>query len=246
MNLVPRYAYHRMQKITRADGVRHYIDPVTGQWLPSVTTVLDATADKQWLIDWIKSVGKRKAEEIRLEALALGGEMHSYLDHYATGQPRPRGNYLLRAKANRMADAIIDQGLSHVGEIWGAEVMLHASGVYAGTTDLIGLYDGVPAVIDYKTARTLKDPASETMLDYFAQAAAYSLAHNFTFDTKIRMCVILMVDHTGTVVTFKLEGAAFERAIARWEHRVLAYLRLATVKKICANANSVFDNRILA
>jgi genome maintenance exonuclease 1 len=223
MNLVNRYTYRSMERITRDDGVRHYVDPDTGRLLPSVTTVLDATGDQTGLDRWKRRLGPVKAEQIRQESLALGSEMHRYLDHYATGQSRPRGNYLLRERANRMANAIIEHGLAHVSEFWGSEVMLHASGVYAGTTDLIGLYDGVPAIIDYKTARTMKTRKSVSMQNYFDQSSAYALAHNYCFDSQIKTCVILMVDHTGMVKQFILEGREFAQSVMHWERRMLAY-----------------------
>ena len=52
MKLTNPYKYRDMERVTRADGVRHYVDPDTGEHLPSVTTILSATADHKELMEW--------------------------------------------------------------------------------------------------------------------------------------------------------------------------------------------------
>ena len=64
--------------------------------------------------------------------------------------------------------------------------------LYAGTADCIGVYKGLPAIIDFKTAKKLK--RKDWIEDYFLQCSAYANAHNVMFETSISNLVILMVD----------------------------------------------------
>ena len=41
-----------------------------------------------------------------------------------------------------MASVVIDKGFSNLEEIWGSEVVLSYPGLYAGQTDLVGVYQG--------------------------------------------------------------------------------------------------------
>jgi len=60
----------------------------------------------------------------------------------------------------------------------------------AGTVDLVGVYDGKPAVIDYKTSYREKGEAE--IEDYFLQATFYALAHNEMHRTEIDKIVIIL------------------------------------------------------
>ena len=62
--------------------------------------------------------------------------------------------------------------------------------LYAGTTDLVGVYNGKPSIIDYK--QTNKPKKTEWIHDYFIQCAAYAAAHNELFGTDIKQIIILM------------------------------------------------------
>ena len=64
------------------------------------------------------------------------------------------------------------------------------SGLYAGTTDCIGLWNGKLAILDFK--QTNKPKKREWVDDYFCQLTAYAQAHNEMFDTEINTGVILM------------------------------------------------------
>ena len=38
----------------------------------------------------------------------------------------------------------------NLNEIWGTEVTVYYPGLYAGQTDLVGVYDGKAAIVDFK------------------------------------------------------------------------------------------------
>jgi len=124
---------------------------------------------------------------------------HGYEDFTEIGQ-----------KARAMAQVIIDEGLKDIDEIWGSEVHLYYPGKYAGTTDMVGLYKGRPAIIDFK--QTNKPKKREWVQDYLMQLAAYAHAHNKIFDTEIDQGVVLMCSRDLTFQRFELTGEKFVRA----------------------------------
>jgi hypothetical protein len=215
------HEYPTLDRTTAADGTRFYLDPNNGQPLPSVTTILSHTSDKTFLIEWQARVGQRKADAIRDEAAALGTLLHTHMECHIQGIPRPGGNNLARQMATRMADTVIREAFPKLDEVWGYEIPLWYPGLYAGTTDLVGVYDGAPAIMDYKTTKKMK--SRDKITDYFDQTVAYSLAHNEVFGTNIRRGVIFMVARDLEYQTYVLEGAEYDRHEASFLDRVGQY-----------------------
>jgi genome maintenance exonuclease 1 len=212
--------YPVLDRQTADDGVRHYVDP-TGIPLPSVTTILSGTADKEWLKQWREWMGEKRADKIVTEAVNIGTLMHENLECYLEGRERPRGNNLIRQMSRRMADTIINKALTRVDEVWGVEATLYFPQLYAGTSDLVGVYEGAPAIIDFKNARKIRK--RDQIGDYFCQGVAYALAHNYLFDTDIRTVAIFMVTRELQYETFILEGDEFDRKADEWQQRIMAY-----------------------
>ena len=190
--IVERYNYAPLDRTT-IDGKRHYCLP-DGSKVPSVTTILDKTkpAEKvQALQNWKKRVGEQRAQEITTEAANRGTRMHAYLEHYVLQQDmKPLPSNPFAHPSWFMAAEVILKGLGNVDEFWGVEVPLYYSGLYAGTTDCIGLWKGRPAIMDFK--QTNKPKKREWIDDYFLQLAAYAAAHNEMHGTAIDQGVILM------------------------------------------------------
>ncbi len=212
--------YPVLDRHTREDGVRHYIDP-TGVALPSVTTILSETADKQFLIEWMERVGEKAANKARNDGTALGTLVHTHLENYLLGQPRPGGNNLIRQMASRMADQIINRGLPQVDEIWGIEAMLYFPSLYAGTSDLIGVWKGKPAIMDFKNAKKMRK--REDIDDYWCQGTAYAMAHDHLFGTEIETVVIFMVDRELKFETYAIEGDEFYKYSEMYQNRIVEY-----------------------
>jgi genome maintenance exonuclease 1 len=205
-----------MQRVTDSvSGKRYYATP-TGN-LTSVTTILSATGDKTFLEMWKKRVGEVEAERIRTEATRLGSLMHTHLENFIMSIERPTGSNVIRKMARDMSDVIIECGLKHLNEVWGMEEGLYFPSLYAGTADLIGVYRGKPAIIDYKSAKKIKK--EEDIEDYFLQGSAYSLAHNELFGTDISTVVILMVDRDLKFKEFMVTGRTFNKYMDKWLHR---------------------------
>ena len=170
---------------------RHY--EVGKEKLPSVTTVLAETQSqekKDSLESWRQRVGPAVADKIKDDASARGTAMHSILEHYVLGTNKldmtETGNM-----AHGMAEQIIEHGLKNrLSEIWGSEVTLYYPGLYAGATDLVGIYDGVASIVDFKQSN--KPKRREWITDYFTQLGGYAMAHNYVYGTKITQGVNLI------------------------------------------------------
>ena len=124
------------------EGKRHYEIEKTTASLPSVTTILSATESpekREAIAKWKERVGERAAEEVKNTAATRGTAMHSYLEYHIAGQ----GLLDLTEKgveAKQMAQMIIDKGFGDLNEIWGSECVLYYPELYAGQTDLCGVY----------------------------------------------------------------------------------------------------------
>jgi hypothetical protein len=166
---VQKYPYEELSRVAR-NGKRHYETP-DGRSVPSVTTVLSATKDMTHLHAWRKRIGEARAQQISQESANIGTVMHRSLERHVKGEDRTPGSNLVQQKGWAMANIIIENGLSDVSEVWGSEISLYYPELYAGTTDLVGIYKGAPAIMDFKQARKLKK--KEWVEDYFLQLVAY-------------------------------------------------------------------------
>jgi len=217
----PKYKY---EKLTRIEGPSRLYATPDGSRVPSVTTILSATADKTFLIEWKKRVGEAEAQRISTESAGLGTLVHKHIENFIEGVERPPGSTPIHQMARAMSDQVIEKGLPGVDEVWGMEASLYYPGLYAGTTDLCGVYKGKPSIVDHKTAKKMKKP--EWMQDYFIQTTAYALAHNEVHGTDIQQGVLFMVDRENQYQTFIIEGAEFKHYSDLWLQRVEQYYKL--------------------
>ena len=232
--IVQKYNYAPLSRET-IDGKRHYCLP-DGKKVPSVTTILDKTkpADqREALANWKKRVGETKAQEITTEAASRGTRMHAYLEHFVlqTDMKELPSNPFAHPSWFMAAEVIL-QGLQpNVTEFWGTEVPVYYSGLYAGTTDCLGLWKDKPAIMDFKQSNKVKK--REWISDYFIQLAAYAAAHNETHGTDINTGVILMAVQPKLLadgsydkpqyLEFVIEGSEFDYWTDEWMKRVEWY-----------------------
>lgn len=206
------------------EGKRHYCLPDNTK-VPSVTTILDSTKSaekKQALQNWRRSVGEARAQEITTEAASRGTRMHKWLENYVIdGAIKAPGSNPFSKQSHSMANVIITNGLKNVNEYWGVEVPIYYSGLYAGTTDCIAVWNGNPAILDFK--QTNKPKKREYIEDYFLQLAAYALAHNHTHGTDISTGVILMCSANNEYQEFVISADEFEMYTQIWLQRVETY-----------------------
>ena len=203
------------------DGLRTY--DVGNEKLPSVTTILGATqsSEKQAsLARWKASVGEEQATRIKEQAAARGTNMHKHLEAHILGEGyldlTPEGKI-----AKDMSSTIIAKGFNDLQEIWGSEVVVYYPGLYAGATDLVGVYDYEDSIIDFKQSN--KPKRKEWIDDYFLQLGAYAMAHNYVHRTEITQGVILMCTPDNYFQKFQVKGKEFIRYQHQFLERVNKY-----------------------
>ena len=186
---------------------RHY--EVGKEKLPSVTTILSACQSdekKASLAAWKAKMGDKAADKVRDDAAERGTAMHKYLEAHIDGTGL-KDLTQLGVQAETMAHKIIESGLRDLEEVWGQEVTLFYPGLYAGATDVVGIFDGQPAIIDFKQSN--KPKRREWIEDYFEQLGAYCMAHNYVYGTKIQSGIILMCTKDFMFQKFEVSGREF-------------------------------------
>ncbi len=211
------------------NGGRHY--DIGDTKLPSVTTILQATQSpekKAILAKWKQKVGEKKADQIRDDAAARGTVMHRIIEGFVTGDGHadlsPMGQV-----SGIMGQTIFKEGLKgRMDEVWGSEITLYYPDLYAGATDLVGIYEGEEAILDFKQSN--KPKRREWIEDYFTQMAAYAMAHNHVYNTKIQSGVILMCTPGNYFQKFVVKDKEFQQYMWKWVSRV---------DQFCNNCNSI-------
>jgi genome maintenance exonuclease 1 len=216
----PKFTYEKLKRV-EINGKRRYAAP-GGAPVASVTTILGETKDKTHLIAWKKRVGEQKAQEIVTEASGVGTRMHKYLEDYIEfGEWPTAGSNPYAQQAHMMATKIKVHAMDDVDEVWGSEVPLYVPNIYAGTTDLVGLYKGNPCIMDFK--QTNRPKKLEWVEDYFLQLTAYAIAHNEVHGTNIREGHIFMCSRAGEYQQFDLWPDEFAEWEQEWWRRVYQY-----------------------
>ena len=202
-----RYNYMEGKQITDPDtGKRVY--EISSYRLPSVTTILGATKNTEFLKQWKAKVGEEQAERIKNISSARGTSMHKFLESYVTGVGYDDLTEL-GCQARPMAEKIMEIGLAPVTEYYGSEVTLHYPGLYAGQTDLVCLHNDLETVVDFKQANRPKK--KEWIEDYYLQIAAYAMAHDYVYGSSIRQGVIMVCTPDLYYQEFVINGAELRR-----------------------------------
>ena len=209
-----KFIYPKSQR-SMIHGQRHYDiksnthSLVRQTKLPSVTTIISATQSeekRQSLADWKARLGDQAADKVRDTAALRGTAMHTYLDAYVRGSGH-RDLTSVGKQAEPMAKRIIESGLGDLQEVWGTEVTLYYPDLYAGATDVVGIYNGRESIIDFK--QTNKPKRREWIEDYFIQLGAYAMAHNYVYRTKIQTGIILMCSKDNLFQKFESSDKEF-------------------------------------
>jgi genome maintenance exonuclease 1 len=223
---VERFQYKNCKQINDPVTRKRVYATPDGETLPSVTTILSATKDMTALNEWRDRIGWDKAQQITNEAAGVGTAMHNNLERFIAGIERQPGNNAVHVQANKMADVIIEKGLSGVNEVWAIEQSLYYPGLYSGTTDLVGVYKENPSVMDYK--QTNKPKKEEWIDDYKIQLVAYILAHNAVYKTDIREGHVFMCSRDFQYQQFDLWPSDFTKYEDMWLEKVEEYYTIGT------------------
>jgi len=216
-----RESKYDYQKYTRDNdlGSRHY--NVGNKKIPSVTTILSATQSeekKAGLDAWRERVGYQEAARITSQAALRGTEMHYVLENYIDGRGylnlSPEG-----AQARLMAHEIVNN-LDKLKIVYGNEVCLAYEDLWAGATDVVGLYDDKPTILDFKQSN--KPKREEYVEDYYYQIAAYSLAHKKQYGP-ITQGLICICTKDVIYQEFKMDEIKLKEYEDKWMERVTKY-----------------------
>jgi ATP-dependent exoDNAse (exonuclease V) beta subunit len=181
------YNYQEVSADTERNGKRIY-HTKDGDYA-SITTILSATADKTWLKKWQQRVGKEEAERVRIAAGTRGTKVHKHMENHLQGKEVDLSQASKEEVGMFRALKLFFE--NDITEIYGQEVCLWSNELkFAGRCDLVGEWQGKPAIIDFKTAR--KPKRKEWIKDYYLQTLAYGLAHDEMYGSDIRMGVVLI------------------------------------------------------
>ena len=209
-----KYTYIRGKQLTDpGSGTRVY--EISNYRLPSVTTILGATKNTEFLKKWKAKVGEENAERIKNHSSNRGTCMHKFLEHYVLGTGCVDLTRIGQ-EARPMADKIIEIGLAPVEEYYGSEVMLHYPGLYAGSTDLVCLHNGKETIVDFKQSNRPKK--EEWIEDYYMQIAACT-PWPTTTSTAVKLSKELSWYARLTYITKSLKLK--EQALRAWKHKAL-------------------------
>ena len=225
-----RFVYPTSQR-SLIQGKRHYDINETQTKLPSVTTIISATQSeekKASLAAWKARLGDHAADRVRDIAALRGTAMHTYLEAYVRGTGH-KDLTSVGKEAEPMARRIIESGLGDLNEVWGTEVTLYYPDLYAGATDIVGVYNGRESILDFK--QTNKPKRREWIDDYFIQLGAYAMAHNFVYGTKIQSGIILMCSKDKLFQKFEVADKEFVSYQHAFLRKVDEYYRNCTKDK---------------
>ena len=210
-------------------GRRHY--EIGTDKLPSVTTILSQTQSEEKrksLANWQARLGKQNADRIRDISALRGTAMHTYLEGYINNTPH-LDLTAVGQEAGRMANIVAESGLGDLEEVWGTEVTIYYPGLYAGQSDVVGIYNGRESIIDFK--QTNKPKQREWIDDYFIQLAAYAMAHNYVYGTQIQQGVILMCSKDGFFQKFEVSDKEFQGYMHTFLKKIDQYYANCTKNK---------------
>jgi len=154
---------------TKTSG-RKYVAP-DGKDYPSVTTVLKHLSEDS-IRAWRARVGEEEANKVSTRASKRGTSVHTMLEKYVNNDEDYKDGVMPDILAT--ASTVFKTLEENVDEVWGQELALYSDHLnMAGRVDLVGVWNGVPSIIDYKTSRRLKK--KEYITGYFLQCTAYAI-----------------------------------------------------------------------
>jgi len=174
-------------------GARYYVTPAKKKY-PSVTTVL-GYEEKDGITKWKKRVGSVEAKRVLDYASELGTAVHKLTEYYLLNQEQKREELFYSSSQHaRVMFNSFTTNLDKINNIVALEAPLYSNLLkLAGRTDCIAEYKNVPAIIDFKTSKNMKE--EWWIENYFMQGTAYSLMYQELTKKKIEDIVILMVNY---------------------------------------------------
>jgi CRISPR/Cas system-associated exonuclease Cas4 (RecB family) len=181
-------------EVEESNDMRWYTSPNTGEKYASVTTVL-GHGPKPWLEEWRDSLG-HEAAAIETQRCADRGEaVHLMAERYLQNDKAPKKGMMgSDIKLFNQLRPI----LHRMDNIRAQEIPLYSDTLrLAGRVDVVGEYDGVLSIIDFKTSNGNKDLGMVN--DYLLQSTAYAVMYYEMFNVAIEQIVIVIAVERGMV-----------------------------------------------
>jgi hypothetical protein len=158
-----------MNAVTTDSG-RKYQTP-EGVNLPSITTVLSILS-RESIAKWRAKVGHAEANRISHRASTRGTAVHEIIEKYVNNDPNFKDGYTPDIIASFLdLKPILDERLT---KVYAQEAPLYSNHLgVAGRVDCVGIFDGKPSIIDYKTS--MKPKRKDWIKNYFMQESAYAI-----------------------------------------------------------------------
>lgn len=173
---------------------------------PSVTTVT-GWKKRAFFAKW-----RRDNPEESKRVLSRGTKLHSIIEAYLRNDLAPTA--LTEGAGTSEVDLFVSmrEDINRIGTIHAIEVPLWSKKIgLAGRTDCIGEFDGVPSVIDFKSANYPK--SEDAIQDYFMQATAYALMWQDLTGRALRNIAILIGVEDGGCQVFTADPMDYVEAL---------------------------------
>lgn len=179
-----------MNAVTTDTG-RKYKTP-EGVNLPSITTVLSILS-RESIAKWRARVGAAEANRISHRASTRGTSVHEIIEKYVNNDPNFKDGYTPDIIASFLdVKPILDERLT---KVYAQEAPLYSNHLgVAGRVDCVGIFDGKPSIIDYKTS--MKPKRKDWIKNYFMQEAAYAIMwEERTGQPIVQLVTVISVDN---------------------------------------------------
>lgn len=179
-----------MNAVTTDSG-RKYKTP-EGVNLPSITTVLSILS-RESIAKWRARVGAAEANRISHRASTRGTSVHEIIEKYVNNDPNFKEGYTPDIIASFLdVKPILDERLT---KVYAQEAPLYSNHLgVAGRVDCVGIFDGKPSIIDYKTS--MKPKRKDWIKNYFMQEAAYAIMwEERTGQPIVQLVTVISVDN---------------------------------------------------
>ena len=171
------------------DSGRFYKAP-DGSRYPSVTTVLSLLS-RDAIRAWRERVGEEEANKVSYRASTRGTKVHEIVEQYLDNEHDPKKwtPDILASLEN------LKPYLHRIDKIYEQECPLYSKHLgMAGRVDCVGVFDGVPSIIDFKTSKRIK--TKDKITNYFMQEAAYAIMwEERTGQPIVQLVTIISVDN---------------------------------------------------
>jgi hypothetical protein len=177
------------------DKGRLYTDP-DGNKYPSITTVLSILSEDA-IRAWRARVGEEEANRISKQASSRGTTVHNIIEKYIANDP----DYIKDEMPHNIqtfkdVQPILDECVT---KVYQQEAPLYSKHLgLAGRVDLVGQWNGVDSIIDWKTSRKFKK--KEWISNYFMQCSAYAIMWEERTGVPIKQLVVCIAGDMGPQV----------------------------------------------